>query len=177
VAMHVAVGEQADQMEDAAPGAFAIFGGGDDLAPGRPGPDRAGGDGVGHQRRSLRIDLAGADGVVADLGIAHVVVGRHADRLAMRAQPHVRIIGEQPVERRLARRRDRAADVVLRQADAVQDDRDDGAGDAGKRREFGQHNPFRRNELARTNFRILQRKTKTGRRDCPAGRFLLKSKT
>ena len=37
----------------------------------------------------LAIDLPGADGVVADLGVAHVVVGRHAHRGAMGAQRDV----------------------------------------------------------------------------------------
>jgi len=56
------------------------------LLPGLAGPDRAVGDGVGDQRRALAIDLAGTDRVVADFGIAHVVVGRHADGGAVGAQ-------------------------------------------------------------------------------------------
>jgi hypothetical protein len=56
-------------MDHAAAGAFALFRRGDDLAPGLPGPDRAGGDGIGYQRGPLRIDLAGADRVVADLQV------------------------------------------------------------------------------------------------------------
>jgi hypothetical protein len=82
VAVHVAVGEQADEVEHAAAG----LGAGDDLLPGLALPDRAFGDRVGDQRGALRVDLAGADGVVADLGVAHVVVGRHAHRGAVGAQ-------------------------------------------------------------------------------------------
>ena len=139
VAVHVAVGEQAEQVDHAAAGAFAVFRRGDDLAPGLPGPDRAGGNGIGHQRGPLRINLAGADRVVADLGIAHVLVGRHAYRGAVGAQAHVGISGEQAVEHGLARRGDGAAELVLRQAVAVHDDRDDRAGDAGESWMPGQH--------------------------------------
>jgi hypothetical protein len=82
VAVHVAVGEQAEAVQHAAPG----LRGGDDLLPGGPGPDRAFGDRIGHQRGALGVDLAGADGVVADLGVAHVVIGGHAHRGAVGAQ-------------------------------------------------------------------------------------------
>jgi hypothetical protein len=76
---------------------------------------------------------------VADLGIAHVLVGRHAYRGAVGAQAHVGISGEQAVEHGLARRGDGAAELVLRQAVAVHDDRDDRAGDAGESWMPGQH--------------------------------------
>jgi hypothetical protein len=82
VAMHVAVGEEADEMDDAATG----LGTGDDLLPGFALPDGAGGDGVGDQRCALAVDLTGADGVVADFGIAHILVGRHADGRTVGAQ-------------------------------------------------------------------------------------------
>jgi hypothetical protein len=35
---------------------------------------------------------------VADLGVAHVVVRRHADRRAVGTQADVRVVGEQAVE-------------------------------------------------------------------------------
>ncbi len=113
MAVHVAVGEQADEVEHARFSVRARLGAGDDLLPGLALPDRAFGDGVGHQRRALRIDLAGADGVVADLGVAHVVVGRHAHRGAVGTQADVGVLGEQAVERGLARGVDGAADVDL----------------------------------------------------------------
>jgi hypothetical protein len=87
----------------------ARLGAGDDLLPGLALPDRAGGDGVGDQRRALRVDLAGADGVVADLGVAHVLVGGHAHRGAVGAQGDVGVLREQAVEGGLARGVDGAA--------------------------------------------------------------------
>jgi hypothetical protein len=88
VAVHIAVGKQADEMNHAPSG----LGAGHDLLPGLALPDRARGNGIGHQRRALAIDLAGADGVVADLGVAHVVIGRHADRGAVGAQGDVGVL-------------------------------------------------------------------------------------
>jgi hypothetical protein len=82
VAMHVAIGKQADEMNHTATG----LGAGHDLLPGLALPDGAGSNRVGDQRRALAINLAGADGVVANLGIAHVVIGRHADGGAVGAQ-------------------------------------------------------------------------------------------
>jgi hypothetical protein len=53
-----------------------------------------------HRRpgRPLGIDLAGTDGIVANFRIAHVVIGRHADRRTMSAQADVRAGGKEPVE-------------------------------------------------------------------------------
>ncbi len=96
----------------------------------------------GHQRRALGIDLAGADGVVADFGVAHVVVGRHADRGAVGTQADVRVVGEQAVEGRFLCRSDGAADISFRQAVAVHDDGDDGAGNAGEGGKLLQHGGF-----------------------------------
>ena len=138
VAVHVAVGEEADEVDDPAPG----LGPGDDFLPRRALPDAACGDGIGDQRRALAIDLAGADGVVADFGIAHVVIGGHADGGAVGAQADVRILGEEPVERRFAGGGDGAADVRFWQPVTIHDDGDDRALDAGERSEFFQHGVF-----------------------------------
>ena len=59
--------------------ATASLGPGDDLLPGLALPDGAIGNCVGDQRGPLAINLPGADGVVANFGIAHVVVRWHAD--------------------------------------------------------------------------------------------------
>jgi len=61
VAVHVAVGEQADEVERARFAVRAGLGAGDDLPPRLALPDRAVGDRVGDQRRALRIDLAGTE--------------------------------------------------------------------------------------------------------------------
>jgi hypothetical protein len=121
--------------------AVAGLGAGDDLLPGLALPDGAVGDGVGHQRRALGIDLAGADGVVADFRIAHVVVGRHAHRGAVGAQADVRVVGEQRSRVGL-RRGDGAADIGLGQAVAVHDDGDDRAGNTGEGGKLLQHGGF-----------------------------------
>ena len=121
VAMHVAVGKETDEMHYAAPGPGPC----DDLLPGFALPDRTVGNRIGDQRRALAVNLPGADGVVADFGIAHVVVGRHADGSAVGAQANVRVVGEQAVECRLAGGGDGAASIVLRQAVAIHDDDDD----------------------------------------------------
>ena len=44
------------------------------------------GDGLVHQRGALVVDAAAAEGVVADLAVAHVVVAGQADRGAVGAQ-------------------------------------------------------------------------------------------
>jgi hypothetical protein len=80
---------------------------------------------------ALGIDLAGADGVVADFGIAHVVVGRHAHRGAVGTQADVRVMGKQAIEGRLLGGGDGAADIGLGQAVAVHHDNDDRAGIPG----------------------------------------------
>ena len=82
VGMHIAIGKQTDEVDHSPTG----LGAGNDLLPGLALPDRAGGNGVGNQRSALAIDLAGTDGIVANLGIAHVLIGRHADRGAVGAQ-------------------------------------------------------------------------------------------
>jgi hypothetical protein len=132
VAVHVAVGEQADEVDHARLAVGSGLGAGHDLLPRLAGPDGAVGDGVGHQRGALGIDLAGADGVVADFRVAHVVVGRHAHRGAVGAQADVRAFGEQAVEGGLAGGGDGAAGVVLGDAVAVHDDDDNRARDTGE---------------------------------------------
>ena len=115
---------------------------GDDLLPGFALPDGAVCDGVGNQRGALGVNLPGADGVVTDFGVAHVIVRRHADRGAVGAQLDVRVVGEEPVEGRLAGGGNRAAHFKLGNAVAVHDDDDDRALDAREGGEFLQHAGF-----------------------------------
>ena len=51
-----------------------VIGPGHDLLPGLAFPDGAIGNRIGHQRRTLAVDLSGTNGVVADFGVAHVVI-------------------------------------------------------------------------------------------------------
>ena len=136
--MHVAVGKQADEVDDTPAG----LGAGNDLLPRVTLPDGAVGNRIGDQRRALAIDLAGAERVVADLGVAHVVVGGHADRGAVCAQADVRVAGEEAFEGRFPGGGDGAADVGFRQAVAVDDDDDDRTLDAGEGGKLLQHERF-----------------------------------
>jgi hypothetical protein len=138
VAVHIAVGEKADEVDHAA----TSLGAGDDLLPGSTLPDRAGVDGVGDQRGALAIDLAGADGIVADLGVAHVFVGRHADGDAMGAQGDVRAVGHEMVEGRFPGSSNGAAEVGFGDPVAVHDDRDDRTLNSRERGRFLQHDGF-----------------------------------
>ena len=88
---------------------------------------RAGRDRAADEHRALRVDLAGAERVVADLAVAHVVVGRQADRLAVRAQLGAHAGDPQPIERRRRRDRDRVGLVAGAAADAVHHDEHDRA--------------------------------------------------
>ena len=66
------------------------------------------------QLGALVEDPAGAERVVADLAVAHVVVARHADRRAVRAQLGRRAAACETIEGRRAREPDRVALVALR---------------------------------------------------------------
>lgn len=90
-------------------------------------PDGAGANGVRHQRRTLRIDLAGADGVMADFGITHIVVGRHTDSGAMRPQQDVRAFRKQLIQYRLAGNGNGTAGIRTRHTVAVHDNGHDRA--------------------------------------------------
>jgi len=123
VAVHIAVGKQADEVDYPTSG----LGPGNDLLPGSALPYRAGGNGLSDQRSALAVNLACTDGIVTDLGIAHVFVGRHADSGAMGAQGDVRVVGEKMIEGRLSGSRNRAADIGFGNAVAIHDDRHDRA--------------------------------------------------
>jgi hypothetical protein len=138
VAMDIAVGEETDEVDHAAP----ALGAGNDLLPGGTLPDRARGDGAGDQGCALTVNLTGADRIVTDLGVAHVLVGRHADGNAMGAQGDVRVVGEKPVKGRLSGSSDGAPDIGLGDAVAVHDDRDDRALNSRERGRFLQHDGF-----------------------------------
>ena len=73
--MHIAVGQKANEVQRGAAGDH----GGDQVLPGLGFIDLAGLDGLVDQLGSLGIDLAAAQGVVADFAVAHVVVGGQAD--------------------------------------------------------------------------------------------------
>ena len=75
IGVHVAIGQQADEMHGRV-AVLAVIG---QLAPGGGGENLAAVDGLVHQLGTLGIDLAAAQGVMAHLAIAHIVVGGQAD--------------------------------------------------------------------------------------------------
>src|SRR5581483_4829463 len=77
-----------------------------------------------HAHQILEEDAAGADGQVADLGVAHLA-GRQPDRLARRGDRRVRARLPEPVEERRVGERDGVAGAVGRAAEAVEDDERD----------------------------------------------------
>ena len=120
VAVDVAVAEQAEEVDRAAAGAAR-----DDLVPRLALEDRAALDRAPDEHRALRVDLARAERVVADLAVAHVVVARQADRLAVGAQLGADSRDPQPVHRRGRSDRDRIRLVAGAAPDAVHHDQDD----------------------------------------------------
>ena len=128
VAVHVAIGKQTDEMHHAAP----CLGPGDNFLPRLPRPDTPGGNRIGHQRRALRVHLSGPQRVVPNLGITHVIIGRHANRRPMRPQTDVRRTGEQRIQVGLAGGGNGAGGLIFRQPVTVHDDQNDGAGNTGE---------------------------------------------
>ena len=117
MAMHVAIGKETDEVNHPATGLRPRH----DLLPGFALPDGAGGAGVGHQRSALAVDLTGADGVVADFGVAHVGVARHPDGRAVRLQGPRRALLPEPVQVRLLGQEHRVAAILGTPTDAIQD--------------------------------------------------------
>ena len=74
VGVHVAVGEQAEEVEGA-----AVLHVSDDLLPGGGGKHLAGLNRLGYQLRTLCENLTGAESVVTNLGVTHIVVGGQTD--------------------------------------------------------------------------------------------------
>jgi len=117
VAVNVAVGEEPDEMERS-PLAAAL---GDSL-PGLAREDGPAFDGGVHQARALLDDAPGAHGVVADLGVAHVFIGRQPHRGAVSTDGSVDADAVKPVESRRAGRGHRVGLVSGTYADPVHDD-------------------------------------------------------
>jgi len=142
VGVDVAVGEQPDEMQRGA----VVLDVGDQFLPGFALVESARSDGLGNERGALVEDAAAADGVVADFGVAHVVVGGHADGGSVGLERGVGAVGHEPVEIGLPGGADKIALFVLAEAHAVHDDEDDralGAGIAGNFLEFQRHGGLR----------------------------------
>ena len=120
--MDVAVGEQAQEVERlAVPDAV-----GDEVLPGRGLEERAVLDGLLDELRTLGVNLAAAQGVVADLGVAHILIGGQADGGAMGLQPGIGAGLEETVKVGGLRLGDGITGAAVPAAHAVHDDQDNG---------------------------------------------------
>ena len=115
VAVDVAVGQQAEEVEGLA-GADAV---GDQRLPCGGFKKLAVFDRLADELGALRVDLAAAQRVVADLRVAHIVVGGQADGRPVRLEPSMRAGCKQMIERRSVRDRDCVAAAAVTLADAV----------------------------------------------------------
>ena len=118
VGMDVAVGQQAQEVE----GFALLLRVGRQILPDLGLEDQSGLNGLVYQLGALGIDLAAAEGVVADLGVAHVVVGGQADGGAVGLEPGVGAGFQQLVEGGGLRKLDRVAGAAVAEAHAVHND-------------------------------------------------------
>ena len=121
VGMDVAVGQQTQEMQR-----LAGNGVGDQVFPGLGGIQRAVFDGLTDQLRALRVDLAAAQRVVADLGVAHIIIGGQTDGGAVGFQVSMGAGGKQMIQRGGLSDRDRVATAAVTLADAVHDNKNNG---------------------------------------------------
>ncbi len=115
VRVHVAVGVQPEQVQRA--GAAML----DRLVPHLGLEDRSRLDRPVHQLGALGEDPAGAERVVADLAVAHVVIGWQPDGRPVRCQFGVQLAAGQLVEGRCVGDGDRVAGIGWSDADPVGD--------------------------------------------------------
>ena len=94
IAVHIAVGEQAQEMQRSAIGLHAA----DEFLPRLGGIDFAALDGLVDQLRTLGVDLAAAQGVVPHFTVAHIVIGRQTYRRAVRFDGKIRAGGFQFIQ-------------------------------------------------------------------------------
>ena len=128
VAVDVAVGEEPDQVERGLAGLRALDDGLPDVTL-EEGPGR---DGLVHQLGALVEDPAAAQRVVADLAVAHVVVGGQPGGDAVGPHQGVGVVGDEPVQGRGPGLHHRVPRARRGHADAVHDDLHHGTTRLGK---------------------------------------------
>jgi hypothetical protein len=126
--VYVAVREQTDEVHGLAARADLR----DETLPLRAFEDFTTVDGHLNALRALVEDPAGAEGIVPDLRVAHVVVTRKPDRQTMGPQARRHRLRREPVQSRSAGEPDGVAFVVGATADAIHDDDEYRAGNPGK---------------------------------------------
>ena len=120
IGMDVAVGQQAEEMQRMT-GLRVV----DQLQPRLRLEQRAGFDGLLHELRALRVDLAAAEGVVADFAVAHVVIGGQTDGGAVGFEPRHGAGRHQAVEHGRLCLRHGIAGAAVAAANAIHNDQYD----------------------------------------------------
>ena len=121
VGMDVAVGQQTQKMQR-----LAGNGVGDQVFPRLGCIERAVFDGLTDKLRALGVDLAAAQRVVADLGVAHIIVSGQTDGGAVGFQVSMGAGGKQMIQRGGLSDRDRVAAAAVTLADTVHDNKNNG---------------------------------------------------
>ena len=122
VGMDVAVGQQADEVHGLAV-FHAVF---RQIHPGFRREQLAVFDALAHQLGALGVDLAAAEGVVANLGVAHIVIAGQTDGGAVGLQPGIGAGGEQLVQIGRAGDLHRVAGAAVAAAYAIHNDQNNG---------------------------------------------------
>ena len=115
VGVDVAVGKQTEEMQRL----VVFLAVGNERLPGLRLIQRAGFNGLADELCALGVDLAAAERVVANLGVAHVVVGGKADGRAVRLEPRHGARGHQLVKIRRVRLLYRVAGAAIAATNAV----------------------------------------------------------
>ena len=121
--MDVPVREEPEEMQ----GAVMLLDVADDLAPCAALEDLPALDRLGDEFRPLGEDLPGADRVMPDLGVPHIVVTRETDGGAVRTQGDHRIIPHQAIQRRGVGGGDGVRRIRGSKPHAVHDDGEEGS--------------------------------------------------
>ena len=117
VCVHVAVGQQPEEVQRSVVRADI----GQQVSPSAARKDPFGSDGFPDQCGALRKDAPGAEGVVAHLAVADVVVARHADGGAVGLQRGIQPVPFEPVHGRRPGEPHGVAEALLARSDSIHD--------------------------------------------------------
>ena len=131
--MHVSVGKQTDKMHGA-----AVFAAGGSALPGFTFKHSAAFDGFADQLCTLAEYLPGAERIVPDLAIAHIVVGGEPHRRSVRLQLYPWVLCQKPFQNGHIRSFYGVAVVPVSKADAVHHDGENRTADSFKTVQFFQ---------------------------------------
>ena len=115
IGMHIAVRQQAQKMQRLAVFQAIVR----QVFPGLGLEQAAVFDGFAHELCALGIDLAAAQRIVPDLGVAHIVIRRQADGGTVGLEPGIGASGKQLIQRRGLGLGDCVACAAVTFADAI----------------------------------------------------------